>query len=639
MYHLKTLELPIILEKLAQFAVSNPAKTTILKLHPLYDRAGILHRLREVDEARLIINQHRSLPLNTMEQLEKALAQLEKEPILTPAMLDAIASFLEDATKLKFALNRHLEECPTVASYGNSINPLQALKEAIRTAIYGDQIQDQASSLLARLRKKITTTEGQIKDKLQGIMKTHGQYMMDVLIVQRNGRYAVPIKAEHKRSIEGDILDKSATGQTLYIEPKSVQHMTHQLQLLKIDEEAECYRLLAELTNLCAQHEREIRLNQETMVHCDVLFAKGRLSYSMNGCSPSLSEEYHLSLINGRHPLLFEPVVPLTITLGMPHRGLLITGPNTGGKTVAMKTVGLLALMCQCGLHIPCDKGTSFPVFQNVLADIGDGQSISQNLSTFSSHITEINQILTYANAHSLVLLDEIGSGTEPSEGSGLARAILEYLSTKDCLIMSSTHFSELKIFAEEHPKFVNASMCFDASTLKPLYRMEQGKSGKSHALHIAYRLGMDPSIIDRAHLITYGDCFDASLFQANATGMEELSKNQSHTIKEPVAKALHKDIYRKNHFNLGDSVWIHTLSTSGTVVTTINQRGEYTVLVNGVKYTLNHKRLKPYIDSKKLYPDDYDMRIVTDTVYERKKEKLLSKGKHKKLEMLKNKA
>lgn len=635
MFHTTTLELHLILEKLAAFAVSQKAKEAILKLHPLYDFAGIASRLYEVDEARIIINQKRALPLNPLIQIEKAMDQLSKEPVLNAAHLDAVAYFLEDVTKLKFALLRHQEECKRVSSYGLSLLPCQELKEAIQLSIYQGRIQDQASSALASVRRKINLTEGQIKDKLSSLMKSNSAYMMDAMVVQRNGRYALPIKAEHKKNLEGDILDKSATGQTLYIEPRAVQLLAHKLHLLQIDEEQECLRILSELTNQCADHEKEILANIEVMLHCDILFAKARLSFSMDATSPIINDQGIIKLSNARHPLLEDKVIPLDITLGETYQGILITGPNTGGKTVAMKTVGLLALMMQCGLHIPCDSGSTLPLFEHILADIGDGQSISQNLSTFSSHITQINKVLSHANSRSLVLLDEIGAGTEPSEGCGLARAILEHLSHCGVLILSSTHFSELKQFAEEHPNFINASMCFDEVTLKPLFKMLLGKAGKSHALHIAYRLGMAFDIIDRAHQITYSEAFEHSLYPTHPAQGTHAPANHS---AMPVSKALHKDIYRKSPYGIGDSVWIKSLSKSGTVLTLMDHKGEYKVMINGIKWSLNHKRLTPFIDNKELYPDDYDMRIITDTVYERKKDKLLSKGKHKALRQLQNK-
>jgi dsDNA-specific endonuclease/ATPase MutS2 len=353
MFHTTTLELHLILEKLAAYAVSQKAKEAILKLMPLYDFAGISSRLYEVDEARIIINQKRALPLNPLIQIEKAMDQLSKEPVLNATHLDAIASFLEDVTKLKFALLKYQEECKRISAYGLSLIPCQDLKENIQLSIYQGRIQDQASPKLASVRRRINLTEGQIKDKLASLMKSNSAFLMDAMVVQRNGRYALPIKAEHKKSMEGDILDKSATGQTLYIEPRAVQLLTHQLHMLHIDEEQECLRILSELTNKCAEHEKDIMANIEVMLHCDILFAKARLSFAMDAISPVINDEGVIRLISARHPLLEDKVIPLNITLGETYQGILITGPNTGGKTVAMKTVGLLALMMQCGLHIP----------------------------------------------------------------------------------------------------------------------------------------------------------------------------------------------------------------------------------------------------------------------------------------------
>jgi dsDNA-specific endonuclease/ATPase MutS2 len=337
-----------------------------------------------------------------------------------------------------------------------------------------------------------------------------------------------------------------------------------------------------------------------------------------------------IQLVNARHPQLGTDAVPLNLSLGNHHKGIVITGPNTGGKTVVLKTVGLLTLMAMCGLLIPADKESRLSVFEHILADIGDGQSITQNLSTFSSHIKNINQILELSNDNSLVLLDEVGSGTEPNEGAGIAVAILELLFEKNTTIMATTHYSQLKAFAKDTNGFINGSMLFDAESLNPLYQIQLGEAGKSHALLIALKLGMNMAVLDRAHQITYNQAFDqkayadmAHLKEAKEVKIIKEVREESQSVIAPV-KRPSKTLL----FKTGDSVYIPFMKASGIILGDPNKKGEYPVEIKGKRFSLSHKRITPFIEQKDLYPEDYDLDIVTKSVDRRKTEKKMKKGK-----------
>jgi dsDNA-specific endonuclease/ATPase MutS2 len=547
-----------------------------------------------------------------------------------------------------------------LSGYGDSLKPLTAIREDIQSCISHDMVLDQASPELARIRKKIGLVEAKVKDKLDKLLR-HPAYkdvLQDSLVSQRGGRYVVPVKAAYKRQMEGQVLDRSTSGSTVFIEPEEVRRLQDELNLLKCDEEKVCYVIQSELTNDLAAEMKQIHSQLAIMTHCDWVFARARLAKRHNSIAPEIKAEAVIKLVEARHPLLENSAVPLTVELGTQYRGIVITGPNTGGKTVAMKTVGLLTQMALSGLHIPAEKGSVIGYVEQVLADIGDGQSISHNLSTFSSHMTNVARILESANNKTLVLLDEVGSGTDPKEGMGIAVAIMEALYQKGCLIIASTHYGEIKTFASEHVGFVNGSMGFDVQSLKPLYRLTVGKAGDSNGLLIAKRLGMPLNIIERAMAVIGAEHVLPEITEvlpvvslksaAVEKKLEDVSPCEKATSAhcnlekvdlEASAKAEAERLLRlreegelvERKLEVGDFVNVPFMKISGVVSDLANRKGEIEILYQGKRIRVLQKRVKVAIQKEDLYPgSEYDLDIVLKTWDYRKKNKLMNKGKGK---------
>ncbi|MGL6221795.1 MAG: endonuclease MutS2, partial [Lacrimispora sphenoides] len=370
------------------------------------------------------------------------------------------------------------------------------------------------------------------------------------------------------------VIDQSATGSTLFIEPAAITELNGELELLRIEEENEARRILYMLTASVEENLEVLEGDKRLLEKLDFLFAKGSLSASMAGTSPGINTDRTIKIVNGRHPFMNpETVVPLNFELGEKERGIVITGPNTGGKTVSIKTVGLFSLMAQCGLHLPCDEA-DLCMNSQVLCDIGDGQNITENLSTFSAHITNVMMILKAAGPESLVILDELGSGTDPAEGMGIAIAILEELRSNGCLFLATTHYPEVKTYAKEAEGITNARMAFDKETLRPLYRMEIGEAGESCALYIAKRLGMPDSMIRRARRYAYGE--QESLWEEEPGALKESAGHLN--LNGPKIEKLKKTAVNKNimekKFTIGDSVFVYPDKKKGIVCRPVNDKG-----------------------------------------------------------------
>ncbi|MBF4694335.1 endonuclease MutS2 [Fusibacter ferrireducens] len=645
----KALEFNVIVEKLKELAISEAAKSQIEALKLMTDPVLIQRHLNETSEANEVLKMNTSVPVNGLEGIQQALEKLKRQEILRPKALESVGYFLKDCQRMTRFMSDKALVAPQIVTYADDISKLESLSEAIAHAIVHGQVDDRATQNLYKIRKKITEIEDRIKQKLNQFLTSSGyQHMFaDAIVSQRDGRYVVPIKSEHKKSFDGNVLDRSRSGGTVFIEPAAVQKLQAEITALRGDEEQEVYKILSTLSNQIASEMRAIEINYEVMTHYDFIFAKGKLSRRMNGISALITQDGTIQIINGRHPLLGENAVPLNLTISVPKRHLVITGPNTGGKTVTMKTVGLFVLMTQAGLQIPCDAGTVLPIYDQVLCDIGDGQSIAQNLSTFSAHITNIIKIIHQATRNSLVILDEIGAGTDPTEGMGIGIAVLEALSKKAATILASTHYNEIKDFANNHPLFLNGSMAFNLMSLKPEYKLIIGESGESNALLIALRLGMDDELIERAHEVAYKT--QKTSVHSKPTSdfrdkLKEYKHRQTHEVSSTVKNEPEVDQHerakpntqmatklvkrRTPKFKIGDSVYIHTMKRNGIVVATEDQRGDITVQVMGKKFKINHKRLSLHIKSDELYPEDYDMDIVTKTKAFRKTEKRVRKGK-----------
>ncbi len=524
---LKVLEYGKIIEKLSSFASSQLCRDELSNLSAKTHLSEIEYLLKETSEALYIIKEKGPLPLGNFYALDNELARVEKGGTLTMGELLRVLYNVNIASKVLSFMKSDLGDVPIVRGITELISYPQTLRNEIERCILSeDEMADDASPQLRTLRRSIDRQKETIKNRINQIISSreNQSYLQDALVTLRGGRYVIPVKQEYKTKISGIVHDQSGSGATLFIEPQIVVDLNNQLKELEMSEKAEIERILGELSREVAGHSEVLRNNQELFLKLDVIFAKGLLSYDMEGTEPKVSKEGGFNLIGARHPLIDkDKVVPVTVSLGEEYHSLIITGPNTGGKTVTLKTAGLLLLMAQSGLHIPAKEGTRLRVFNNIFADIGDEQSIEQSLSTFSSHMTNIVNIVNSADGESLVLLDELGAGTDPTEGAALGVAILKDLADKGAYVIATTHYTELKKYALSTEGVENASMEFDIKTLSPTFRVIMGVPGRSNAFEIASKLGLNQDIIERSKL----------LLDENALAFEDVVTKLNHEKKE----------------------------------------------------------------------------------------------------------
>ena len=500
---IRTLELPAVLEKLAAKAVSQAAKDRCLKLTPSTDVEEVLRLLDETDAAKERLGLHGSPSFSGVKDVSAALTRADHGGMLNTRELLDIAGVLTASRRVSdYDAQRQGEETVLDRLF-TSLHTNKYLEEQIRSAILDEEtIADTASSELADIRRKMRLAASKGRQILQRIISSpsYAKVLQEALITQRDGRFVVPVKAECKGSMPGLVHDVSSSGATLFVEPMGVVQANNELKELEAREKKEIDRILRQLSAACAGSMENILWDYDILVHLDVIFARAQLSYQLNASRPEVRRRGGVALRRARHPLLDQAkAVPITVELGEQFDTLVITGPNTGGKTVTLKTIGLLCLMAQCGLHIPADSGSSVRVFHRVLADVGDEQSIEQSLSTFSAHMSNIVQILREVDDKSLLLFDELGAGTDPIEGAALAISIIESARSQGALIAATTHYAELKTFAMTTAGVENASCEFDVQTLRPTYRLLIGIPGKSNAFAISRRLGLDESVIQAA--------------------------------------------------------------------------------------------------------------------------------------------
>ncbi|MFU2417656.1 endonuclease MutS2 [Peptacetobacter sp. AB800] len=503
----RVLEFDKIIEILKTKASSSLGLHKIENLEPSSDFEEVQYRLQETTEAQSILIKRGHVNLGGIHDVLDKVKRAEIGASLDPGSLLMVADTLRAARVLSNSLSGDGEEedfnYPIIQSLATSLYIHREIEDAIYNAIVSEiEIADSASSTLRDIRRKIVQKNQSIRSKLNTIISsaTYQKYLQDSIISMRGDRFVVPVKAEYRSVVAGIVHDQSSSGATLFIEPMSIVEMNNELRKLKLDEQEEIERILAELSKMIGEIAREIISNQEILEKIDFIFAKGKLSLEMKGIDPKLNKDKSFVIKNGRHPLLDpKKVVANTIYLGDEFHTLVITGPNTGGKTVTIKTVGLFALMTQSGLHIPADFGSSMCVYDNIFADIGDEQSIEQSLSTFSSHMTRIVSILDKVTEDSLVIFDELGAGTDPVEGAALAIAILEDVRMAGAKCIATTHYSELKNYALTKKGVENAAVEFDVETLSPTYRLLIGVPGKSNAFEISKKLGLSEFVINRA--------------------------------------------------------------------------------------------------------------------------------------------
>lgn len=500
----RTLEFDKIKELLKKHAVSTVGKDTINSLVPSVNVDDVKILLNKTDEAAEIIESRGGSPVHRFNDVRSILARLRIEAVLSMGELLDIALFLKAVREARRGICDGAEEKDTsLLQSARLLVPMKDIEEEIFADILSDEeMADSASPRLHSLRRQIRQQNESIKDRLNALVKSLDKdgVLQEGIITLRNDRYVLPVVATHKGRVPGIVHDQSASGATLFIEPMAVVEINNTIRQLKLDERDEIAKILENFSKELFLSFLVLESNHEIISELDVIFAKAKLSREMNGISPKINGKGYINIINGRHPLIDKnKVVPISVWLGKAFSQLLITGPNTGGKTVSLKTVGLFALMTQSGMHIPCDEGSEMPVFDNVFADIGDEQSIQQSLSTFSSHMKNISAILKEITDNSLVLFDELGAGTDPAEGAALAMSILEDLRRRRIRCVVTSHYAELKAYSLSHAGAENASVEFDVHSLKPTYRLMVGVPGNSNAFLISQKLGLEKYLIDRA--------------------------------------------------------------------------------------------------------------------------------------------
>lgn len=643
------LEFGKILEKLSECAVSEIVKAQCLNIEMILNEKILKDKIKETTEARKIIDSLGTPPISSMQDLEKIIKEAEIGSMLEPEMLIQVASFSKGTRQMKRYLERAEYLDLELAFYGRGFYIMEELEEEIDRSIRNNEVVSEASSTLKNIRRNIELKRDGIKAKLEHIIKAKREYLADTYIMNRSGHYVIAVKKEYKNQIPGQCIDTSRTGSTLFIEPSVLSKVQDELALLEIEESNEVRRILYTLTNDVVAYLSEMKSNMEMMQVLDFAFAKGKLSLSMKARAAEMTTQRHILIKQGRHPLLLSnKCVPLDFEMGKKETGIVITGPNTGGKTVALKTIGLLSMMAQCGLHVPVGEGSIFTMHNQILCDIGDGQSIEESLSTFSAHIKAITEILKLATDESLVLLDELGSGTDPKEGMGIAIAILEALRQKSSLFVATTHYPEVKTYALETSGLQNACMQFDKETLMPLYTLKIGEVGESCALYIAEKLGFPMPlleiarsyVIDTSNQVTKEHTLENSKQSLERYRKESHSKQDVRDIKErkkkesssAAPKLIHEKqkslTNKKSTFNIGDSVLVFPQKEKGIVFATETKEGAVGVQIKGRKRWVNVKRLKLLVAASELYPEDYDFSIIFDSVANRKAKNAMKRKK-----------
>jgi len=606
-------------EHVKSYCVSGLGKQLFDTLLPSSNLTVVKHRLNETTEARAILDTGAAVPFTGISNIEHVIVKLEKGIIVDPSDLLAISDFLRGCRKIRGFMSGKEFTAPTLAAYSYSMSEFLDVEEEINFSIKNNQVDSAASSELKRVRYQLKTTEEKIKDRLNQFLNnsSNRKFIQEFIISQKDDRYTIPIKASYKNQVQGTVIEISSKGSTVFMEPQSVGKLSAELASLKSDEAMLEYQILASLTGLVIEHLQPIKINIELISQYDMIFAKAKYSRHVNGIEPKVNDYGYTNLVNCKHPLLTGNVVPLHFEIGRNYRSLIITGPNAGGKTIVLKTIGLVTLSVMSGFHIAADLGTEISVFDNVLVDIGDNQSMENALSTFSSHMKNLAEILQSANNHTLLLFDEIGSGTEPNEGAAIAISILEEFYLKGCITVATTHYGEIKRYSELHGDFMNAAMQFDNETLEPLYKLLIGKSGESNALWISRRMNIPEVVLRRAE----------HYMKSKEYRFERLHESK---IRKPKAVARKEE--PSIDFQKGDRVKLLDYDDFGIVYEEKNKYHNVTVFYNEQFIEVNEKRIVLECKAEELYPENYDLNSLFVDYKTRKLNHDLERGSKKAL-------
>lgn len=610
------IEFDKIKELWAELALTDDAKEKIKDTTWCLSETELRMLIKETTDARDMIEKLGTPPLQNVSDIKEVIQIVEKGQCLTPYQLERVEKVLVAIRRLKDYLARGKQYENSLAYYEENLEPLSGLSDEICAKIRNGAVDDYASKELLQMRGKIAKCEEQMKQKAEQVMRAHKECMAENFYTSRNGRICLPIKKEYKLKIAGSVIDKSSTGSTLFVEPISVAKLYEEMQLLKIEEENEVYQVLYTLSMMVLSEVPVLMQNLNMIERLDFMFSKGKLSIDMDATEPMINTERRIGMEDARHPLMSKEIaVPLQFQIEDGIRGVIITGPNTGGKTIAIKTVMLNCIMAQCGLHVTC-KQADICMNNTYLCDIGDGQNLSENLSTFSAHITNVLSVLKEANQDSFIIMDELGSGTDPTEGMGIAIAILEELRKSGAIFLVTTHYPEVKEYAKEKDGIINARMLFDKETLCPTYQMVIGEAGESCAFYVADRLGMPNEMLKVAIRAAYGEAaVDSYMFHNTEKQMQK-----KHGSKIAKAKKSKADTGLSVKYKIGDSVMVYPDKKIGIVCEPINEKGVLRVQMPNKKIYINHKRVKLHVAATELYPEDYDFSIVFETVENRKK-------------------
>ncbi|MEG2602286.1 MAG: endonuclease MutS2 [Carnobacterium sp.] len=610
-------------EQIERHCVSSLGKKRFKKLQLNAKPVVVTTRYNETEEARALLDAKLTMPFMGLSSIDVFMEQLEKGLLLEASSLIDVADFLRSGRMIRRFMEKHESLAPTLTMYARSISEFTEIEDEIYFSIKNGQVADEASKELRRIRRLIAEKESKIEERLSKFLKNkdNQKQIQEFFVSKKNERFTIPIKAAYKNQVAGTIIETSSKGTTVFIEPTAVTKLNDELAMLKVEESTEIYQILATLSGLILENLVPIQLNLETIAEYDMIFARGKYSRLIQGVTPKLNQRGYIHLVNAVHPLIEANAVPLNFTVGEDYRGLIITGPNAGGKTVVLKTVGLLALMTLLGIQLPADEGTEMGLFEGIFVDIGDSQSLENALSTFSSHIQNIADIMQVAPRNSLVLFDEIGSGTEPNEGAALAIAILEEFYQRGNIVVATTHYGEIKRYSEIHPDFINAAMAFDQATLTPLYQLLMGESGESNALWIAKKMNLKEHVIQQAQ--RYMEDKDYSLTKAS------IPKNKT-MIDSQTERAESVSLLKK-----GDRVLLLDYNEKGLVFEDNPLRETVTVFYRNDYHEVVPKRLKLEVLATDLYPPDYDLSTLFTSYTERKLDHDINRGSKKALKKI----
>lgn len=600
-----------IKQQLSSYAISSFGKKLIANTEPHSKLSVVEKRLNETTEAKKLLDSNLHVPFMGLQSIEHVTNQLEKGFVLTPQELMEYADFLRSLRLIKQFFEKNQSIAPLLNRYGQGLSDFNEIETEIYQVIRNGRIIDDASRELRRTRRDIAETQDKIQELLKKFIRQNKEKMQEAIITKRNDIFTVPIKAAYKKQIKGTIVELSSKGTTAYIEPSNVSRWNEQLTYHKMMEESEVYQILATLTGLLAEALPLIQQNIEIIAEFDHIFARGKFSRELKGTTPEINDAGYIRLIGATHPLITN-AVPLDLTIGEEYRGLTITGPNAGGKTVVLKTVALMTLMTMIGLQIPAKEGTEIAIFEQIFVDIGDAQSIENALGTFSGHMQNISGILRQTRKNSLILLDELGSGTEPNEGAALAIAIMEEFYQKGSILITTTHYGEIKRFAEQHPDFITAAMDFDAEHLTPKYRLLIGQTGESNALWIAKKMAVSDQIIAKAQNYFTDRNYD-------------LEKKNFKTKMKKTASATVEMTYYK-----GDKVFLLEQQKTALIYQEIPFTDNVTVYLEDEFIEVPKRRITLEFRATELYPADYELEHLFEDFHTRKERRDIDRGSKK---------